>query len=70
MEKFGNCHNCRWWVIPERWYGMQEYACERINSGAGNKSPGARIFPVTSGAFLATAPDFGCTLHEPRKEPT
>lgn len=55
------CETCRWWNKPDSW--KENGTCERLHAGGGDR-PWPRIFPVTSGAYLETPEDFGCSLHE------
>jgi hypothetical protein len=62
------CKTCRWWNTKGEYVWDTKpdatYECERITSGyAGRRS--ARLYPVSSGAWLSTRPDFSCAMHEP-----
>ena len=61
------CEDCRWWSgIREHWR-PDVGTCERITAAAGKRDNAARIYPVTSGAYLEVAFDFGCNLGEKAK---
>lgn len=63
-----SCKDCRWWAGSRDDWTPTEAVCERIHAGAGKRDGTARIYPVTSGAFLQTSAEFGCALGEKPKE--
>lgn len=65
--KVVSCEDCRWWAGNAEHWQPKTATCERITAAAGKRDNTARIFPVTSGAFLETEPSFGCVLGEERK---
>lgn len=58
------CVNCRFWAGHMEHWLPQSAVCERITSGGGRRNSDARIFPATSGAWLETEREFGCTWAE------
>lgn len=58
------CKDCRWWAGRAEHWTPTTAVCERIHAGAGKRDDTARIFPVTSGAYLETDADFSCSLAE------
>ena len=63
MASHKTCDVCRWWKC-EQW--AQEGTCVRIHAGGGQRDT-ARIYPVTSGAYLETPSWFGCSEFEKEK---
>lgn len=58
------CATCRWWAGVEFWDTAKVATCGRITCGAGTRDSGARIYPVTSGAYLETHETFSCGYYE------
>lgn len=59
------CKDCRYWAgRSEHWTPLRA-VCSRVHSGGGQRPEEARLFPVTSGAYLETAAEFGCSMGEP-----
>ncbi len=57
------CKECRFWSGSKDHWLPQTATCSRIHSGGGKRSEEtARIFPVTSGAYLETDQEFGCAM--------
>lgn len=61
------CRTCRWWGADYHW--ETDGNCNRIHAAAGTRLTDtlARLYPITSGAYMATNEDFGCTMYEKRK---
>lgn len=61
------CETCRFWTIRP-YASPKTGVCSMVHCGGGQRKDRARIFPVTSGAYLETEPSFFCCLHQPKQK--
>lgn len=62
------CENCRWWVEDKTWaeFGGPCGHCIMIGPAINGRKI-ARIVGGQVSTYLATVPDFSCSLHEDKK---
>lgn len=58
------CKDCRFWAGRLEHWSPTRAVCEMITAAAGKRANVARIYPVTSGAYLETESEFSCSLGE------
>jgi len=65
-EVVSTCSTCRWWSEPTSLYGIETVRyCLKIEQYMDRDRPQAWLLTAwTSAAYLATPPEFGCTMWE------